>query len=127
MVKVNRYIEIKDAGEVGLGAFALRDIKSGTLIETNIGLRTPGSLSSSVYERYRFPFYDENNELIAHYLLLGAGSIYNHSDTPNIEWKQTSDHPIYKFYTISDVKKGDQLLHKYNKGYWKNKKPLRLN
>lgn len=126
-VKINSYIEIREAGEAGLGVFALKDIKKDTLIETNIGLRTPGSLNSSVFERYRFPFKDKNGEVIANYLLLGGGSIYNHSYTPNLKWEQQEDEPIYKFYTLIDVEKGDQLLHNYGDSYWKSKHPLKLN
>ena len=126
-VKINNYIEIRDAGEVGLGVFALKDIKKHTLIETNVGLRTPGSLKSSVFERYRFPFKDKDGVVIANYLLLGGGSIYNHSYTPNITWEQEEDEPIYNFYTSVDVKKGDQLLYNYGNSYWRNKHPLKLN
>ena len=52
----------------------------------------------------------------------GFGSIYNHSDTPNVYWEILSgEHNIMKYSSINDIKTGDELTISYGDNYWKNR------
>jgi SET domain-containing protein len=110
-------IEIKisklSGGEFNRGVFATRDIAKGELI----------------HEAPVIPYLNEDHEFIektilADYvyqyganhtaLLLGYGSLFNHSYTPNATYEINFDHHTFDFYAYTDIKAGDEILINYN-------------
>ncbi|TLS36906.1 SET domain-containing protein [Pseudalkalibacillus caeni] len=119
-------IEIKTSklsnGEFNRGVFAIRDIKKGELI----------------HEAPVIPFTNEEHILIEHTLLddyvfeygenhtailLGYGSLFNHSYTPNATFYINFKQHTFDFYAYKDIKAGEEILINYN-GDVDNKDPL---
>ena len=48
-------------------------------------------------------------------LLLGNGSLYNHSYHPNMSWKQIDAQIVFR--ATHPIKAGEELTHNYNGGY----------
>ena len=81
-------ITVKKTGKKGRGVFALSDFKKGELIESCPVLTfTPKErklLERTQLNYYVYPWRSTRSASIS----LGYGSIYNHSFSPNADWKQ---------------------------------------
>jgi len=106
---------IKETGKYGRGIFATRDIKTGELIEISPVLTSIKNewkyLKKTVLYNYCFS-WGENYEHTA--IALGYGSLYNHSYTPNAEYKNNIDNLSIDFYAISDITNGQEITINYN-------------
>ncbi|MCZ2260002.1 SET domain-containing protein [Sporosarcina sp. G11-34] len=106
---------IKETGKYGRGIFATRDIKTGELIEVSPVLTSSKNdwkyLKKTVLYNYCFS-WGENYEHTA--IALGYGSLYNHSYTPNAEYKYNIDNLSIDFYAISDITDGQEITINYN-------------
>ena len=49
--------------------------------------------------------------IISHAILLGFGSIYRTSETPNINWEYDRESKLYKFYTVQDILANQELTY----------------
>lgn len=47
----------------------------------------------------------------SHAILLGFGSMYRQSETPNITWEYDSESKLYKFYTNQDIAANCELTY----------------
>ena len=116
-------LEIRYIDEVkGFGVFTLDKINIGDIVETC----------------YFLPIYNSNINPLIDYLFqidnyttkrifpLGYGAIYNHSDSPNINWKVKDDNFI-EFYSLKEIEPGDELCHDYGPNYWKTYWDIRKN
>jgi|LauGreDrversion4_2_1035121.scaffolds.fasta_scaffold887939_2 hypothetical protein len=116
-------LEIRYIDEVkGFGVFTLEKINIGDIVETC----------------YFLPIYNSNINPLIDYLFqidkykttrifpLGYGAIYNHSDSPNINWKVKDDNFI-EFYSLKEIEPGDELCHDYGPNYWKTYWDIRKN
>ena len=109
-------LRIKNTKTMGRGIFAPEHIKRGVLIHVSELLKIP--LTEIIYcptlEKYVFG-YDKKHSVMA----LGLGSLFNHSEEPNVEaWHgYKDDREIMEFRTICQVKKGQQLFIDYGKNY----------
>ena len=106
---------IKETGKYGRGIFATRDIKTGELIEISPVLTSIKNewkyLKKTVLYNYCFS-WGENYEHTA--IALGYGSLYNHSYTPNAEYKYNTDNLSIDFYAIADITDGQEITINYN-------------
>jgi len=50
----------------------------------------------------------------SHAILLGFGSIYRRSVSPNINWDYDFDKKLYKFYTVQDIDPDQELTYFLN-------------
>jgi SET domain-containing protein len=108
---MNIPFELKRIPGKGLGLFATQDIKEGDIIEEAPVLpMTPTErkhCAKTILNHYMYPWRSTRSACIA----FGYGSIYNHSFTPNADWKQN-------FKTIrmviKDIKKGEEITVNYN-------------
>lgn len=110
-------IEIKTSklshGEFNRGVFATRDITKGELL----------------HEAPVIPYLNEDHEFIektilADYvyeyganhtaILLGYGSLFNHSYTPNATYDINFKNHTFDFYAYTDIRAGDEILINYN-------------
>lgn len=92
---------------------AARDIKEGELIEACPVILVPmveyDSLSNTTLKHYEFE-WDENNEVI----VLGYGSIFNHSFQANVFYTKDFKNKTMNFVAARDIKKDEELLTNYN-------------
>ena len=116
-------LEIRYIDDVkGFGVFTLEKINIGDIVETC----------------YFLPIYNSNINPLLDYLFqidehttkrifpLGYGSIYNHSDSPNINWK-VKDDKFIEFYSLKEIESGDELCHDYGSKYWQTYWEIRKN
>lgn len=102
----------------GRGMFATRDIKKSQTIEV---------APMIIYERDEirgdaplrdYPIsYGDGKAAI----MLGYGSIYNHSDFNNAKWVFDSDDNLV-VYAIKDIAAGEEIFVDYGQPYWQKRK-----
>lgn len=110
-------IEIKISklctGEFNRGVFATRDISKGDLIHEAPVIPYPNeehefiektTLDDYVYE------YGANHSAV----VLGYGSLFNHSYTPNATYEINFDNHTFDFFAYTDIQAGDEILINYN-------------
>ena len=118
-------IVVKTSPIHGLGVFAKRDIKIGEIIEIcyAIFFRTDLGSNNDILLKYRFSYPSENSPRFA--IPLGYGCVYNHSDSNNAIWKIDTDRGLFIFYSINDIKEGEEICTKYGESaYWENMKKV---
>lgn len=118
----------------GLGVFANEDIPKDTLIETTPLLFTDIKvLKISKFREtelmvlldYLFSYF-KNGVVTNQVIALGNGSIYNHSNTPNANWRLNEDLNMFEFYSIADIKKDDEICTYYGpESYWKTRNQIK--
>ncbi|WP_424767582.1 SET domain-containing protein [Paenibacillus sp. sgz302251] len=110
-------IEIKKSklsnGEFNRGVFATRDISKGDLIHEAPVIPYPNEddvfIEKTILADYVFQ-YGANHTAI----LLGYGSLFNHSYTPNATYEINFENHTFDFYAYTDIKAGDEILINYN-------------
>ena len=106
--------ELKRVPGKGLGVFATRNFKTGELIESAPVLTmTPTErkhAEKTILNHYVYPW----KSLQGAALVLGFGSIYNHSFTPNADWKQNFTTTCMDYRAITPIKKGEEIVVNYN-------------
>lgn len=111
---MRKSVIVKRAVKKGRGVFALRDFKAGEVIE-NCPVLTFNSKERKYLEKtqlnyYIYPWRSTRGAS----LVLGYGSIYNHSYTPNADWKQNFKTQTMVFRAIKPIKKGAEITVNYN-------------
>ena len=93
------------------------DIAKGEIIEEAPVVIIPKSdmkyIDQTVLTHYEFMWNKENGEEA---IVVGYGSIYNHSFDPNIEFKQNYEKKTMVFTALHDIKKGEELCSNYQQG-----------
>ncbi|GGH31370.1 SET domain-containing protein [Paenibacillus segetis] len=110
-------IEIKTSklsnGEFNRGVFATRDIKKGELIHEAPVIPYPNEdhefIEKTILADYVYQ-YGANHTAV----LLGYGSLFNHSYTPNATYEINFDQHTFDFYAYTDIQAGDEILINYN-------------
>lgn len=110
-------IEIKISslsnGEFNRGVFATQDIPKGSLIHEAPVIPYPNDeqefIEKTALSDYAFQ-YGANHTAI----LLGYGSLFNHSYTPNATYDINFDNHTFDFFAYTDIKAGDEILINYN-------------
>lgn len=101
----------------GRGVFALRNIKKGENVESCPILEIPQYemeyFKESILITYLF-YFGKKKERAA--FALGFGSIYNHSDKPNVSFKIKPEKELIEFTALVDIKKGEELTFNYRGG-----------
>ncbi len=107
-------IEIKRTPNKGLGVFALKDFKEDEIIENCPVLifDTKGrkNLEKTLLSHYIYPWRSTRGAA----LVFGYGSIYNHSYSPNADWKQNFKTNSMVYRAIKNIKKGEEITVNYN-------------
>ncbi|MBU0998376.1 SET domain-containing protein-lysine N-methyltransferase [Patescibacteria group bacterium] len=119
------YISKSKIFNAGRGVFARDDIKKNKIIETcpiiEVSKNDRSNLRESVLVTYFF-YFGKNKERLA--IVLGFGSIYNHSYKPNAKFKIKHKEKIISFITLSDIKKDDEITFNYYNSGKPKKSPL---
>jgi|TARA_B100001964_G_C14016353_1_gene501738 hypothetical protein len=125
-------IEVRDSSKHGRGVFAKEDIKSGEMLEEchyivvddgnthDMPIYKWRRLRSSNKEIRLHQFgWPKGDDFEKHTIALGFGSIYNSGideEERSVNWESDLDKDVYRFFTIKDVKKNEELLLYYHKG-----------
>jgi SET domain-containing protein len=114
-------LEIKYINEeIGYGVFTNKKILKNTIIENSycISIKSLRMVNPEI-QKYIYGNKESNSEI---FLALGYGSLYNHSDFPNIKNTIFWDKKFIEFTSINDIEAGEQLTWKYREEYWQNRK-----
>jgi len=107
-------VTVKKTGIGGRGVFALRDFKKGELVESCLILKfTPKerkNLEKTSLNFYIYPWRSTRSASLS----LGYGSIYNHSFSPNADWKQNFKTEEMEYRALKPIKAGEEILINYN-------------
>lgn len=107
-------VSVKNVPNKGLGVFAEKDFKKGELIEACPTIvMTPTErkhCAKTILDYYMYPWKSTRSASI----VLGYGSIYNHSFTPNADWKQNFKTRRMTYKAIRPIKKGEEITVNYN-------------
>lgn len=105
---------VKKTANKGRGVFALRNFKKGEIVENcpviNITPKERKQLEKTIFAYYIYPWRSTRSGSLA----LGYGSIYNHSFTPNADWKQNFKTNSMVYRALRDIKKGEEITINYN-------------
>ncbi len=111
----NIYVGSSKIAQAGRGVFAARDIRQGEVIETCPIIEVPLNDSSN----------DNDKGLLTNYffyfgeglaMVLGFGSLYNHSYTPNATYSKNENQKTVIFQAIKPIASKDEVTVNYNNG-----------
>lgn len=110
-------IEIKISklsnGEFNRGVFAKRDIKKGELIHEAPVIPYPNEdhefIEKTILADYVFEYGKNHTALV-----LGYGSLFNHSYEPNATYDINFDNHTFEYYAYTNIKAGEEILINYN-------------
>jgi hypothetical protein len=107
-------IEIKRITGKGRAIFAARDFKVGEIIEScPVLILTPTErkhCEKTLLNHYIYPWKSTRSASV----VLGYGSIINHSYTPNADWKQNFKTETMVYRALTPIKKGEEITVNYN-------------
>jgi hypothetical protein len=110
------YIKKSNIEVAGLGVFTNKDLNTDDIIEVAPVLRVQTKYlfqENNILNDYIFRDpYDENYKIVA----LGFGSMYNHSDSPNMKYFYQSNKMIYQ--AIKPISTGEELYISYGLNWW---------
>lgn len=110
-------VEVRDAGEMGRGVFAVSHIPADTLLFSDPVMLVPldqcpkGSVLDSIVFLWSEVMEDGLN---LNAIVLGMGTMLNHSKSPNVIVWFEQDPDRVDFYALRDIEPGEQLTHDYN-------------
>jgi len=111
---MEQIIEVRRTSKKGRGVFALKDFKTGDIIEScpviNVNTKERKHCEKTILNFYIYPWRSTRSGSI----VLGYGSIYNHSFDPNADWKQNFKTECMVYRAIKPIKKGEEILVNYN-------------
>ena len=106
---------IKVTEQYGRGMYATEDIEAGIPLEVCevlvLSKEDTVKVNQTELKYYTFAYKQDQDCLV-----LGNGEIFNHSDEPNTGYKlsRVNKRDVMLFYTLRDVKAGEQLFTDYN-------------
>ncbi|WZN61727.1 SET domain-containing protein [Chloropicon roscoffensis] len=105
--------------EVGRGVFALKRLAKSTLVEVAHCIWVPKAeyedkVSKTVFEHYVFNCKKRGGAM----LCLGLGSLFNHSDPPNLDYRIDEDKLLIRFYASRTIEAGEELTIFYGANLW---------
>jgi hypothetical protein len=96
----------------GRAVYARRDFDRGETIEIChvllVGNRPWASREDYPYQEWAYEFYGKCA------IALGAGSLYNHSYTPNASWTTRRRSQTIRFYAVRPISEGEEIVINYS-------------
>ena len=113
-------IYISDSPIHGLGVFANEIIYEGEIIEIcpviDMGLNKE---VSHILIDYRFNWPQGGSPWDKQVVSTGFALLYNHSNTPNAAWRSNLENNTFEFYSIKNIKAGEEVFVWYGDvSYW---------
>lgn len=108
----------------GRGIFTTTFLPADTTLEECPFLRIPSRTCTGILDDYVFDMEPEDGEEEGDWysLVLGWGSLFNHSDQHNTEYWYDPDRLLIVFHTIRPVEAGNQLFVNYGKTWWDSRR-----
>lgn len=107
-------VTLRRTRKKGLGVFALKDFKHGELIESapvlTFSPTDRKNLEKTPLSHYIYPWKSTRGAALA----FGYGSVYNHSYSPNADWKQNFKKQTMEYRAVKDIRAGDEITVNYN-------------
>ena len=97
----------------GRGIFATQDIKKDEVVEICPFVEIDSEEVGGTLASYVFFFGDKKQKSG---LMLGYGSLYNHSKSPNAKIEINETDRFVRFIAIKDIKKGEEITFDYYNG-----------
>lgn len=118
-IKPPNKVCVKPSSIHGYGVFATQDIQSGEVLEEcpilDLGIPKGESSSCMIDYRFNWPKGDFDKQVVA----WGYCSLYNHSNTPNADWRENFEKQTFEFFAVKDIKKGEEIFTYYGgDDYW---------
>ena len=110
-------VEIRSAERMGRGVFAVSHISADTLLFSDPVMLVPeeqcpkGSVLDAIVFLWSAVMEDGLN---LNAIVLGLGTMLNHSKSPNVIVYFDQDPDRVDFYALRDIEPGEQLTHDYN-------------
>ncbi len=100
----------------GRGAFALKKISEGDIIERCPALEVTDQDIGGELLNYVFYGSTENARLV----VMGNGMLFNHSSTPNVAYyrEQGTLGVELVLYALRNINKGEELFYTYGDDWW---------
>ncbi len=98
----------------GRGIFTNKDLKKNEIIEFAPYICD----SKKGFEDYVFKSHNNKDKYL---LVLGYGSLYNHSDNPNVKYiihDIDEENHYFVYYAATNIKKDEELYISYGKQWW---------
>ena len=101
----------------GRGCFARRAILAGEIIERAPAIVLPpdGPIAAQVTELDAYAFDWPSAGPGACAIVLGYGSLYNHSYTPNAVYVRDHEHAELTVVALRDIAAGEEVVFNYNR------------
>ena len=112
----NNNIYIAKSKYDGRGVFTSRDIKKGQVVELCPIILEKRNLIKEGSTLKDYTFHSGSDDVVA--ISFGYGSLYNHSDNNNVNWKVDVEEKTITFTARTDIAKGEELLVSYGPKYW---------
>ena len=113
IINQNNVYVTKSTLAEGNGVFANSDLSKGKIIEICPVIFMPINEFEYIKKTKLFYyFYEYSNKEFA--VVLGYGSVYNHSYKPNAQYKFNYLRRIMEIKAIKDIKKDEEILINYN-------------
>ncbi len=98
----------------GWGIFAGKDFKEGEIIEScpviKLNTKERKHCEKTILGTYIYPWRSTRGAA----MVMGYGSVYNHSYEPNADWKQNFKTGCMVYRAIKPIRKGEEILVNYN-------------
>ena len=110
-------VEIRDVKGMGRGVFAVSHIPADTLLFSDPVILVPEDQcpKGSVLDAIVFLWSDVMEDgLNLNAIVLGMGTMLNHSKFPNVIVYFDQNPDRVDFYALRDIEPGEQLIHDYN-------------
>lgn len=115
MLFLSEKIYVDNSPIHGRGVFTKELIQKGELIEECHYIKLDASFNSISDKLKDIVFFHSVTGNFGISVVLGYGSIYNHSDLNNATWKIDTDKDCYSFFAIKDINPGEEICTNYKK------------
>lgn len=109
-----KYLEVNKTKNKGRGVFSKKYFKKGETVEIcpviELGDTDAKICQKTILNNYLYDWYDRYNSAI----ILGYGSIYNHSYTPNARYVFHEKKLQLEYVAIKDIDPGNEITVNYN-------------
>ncbi|MBL7836050.1 MAG: SET domain-containing protein-lysine N-methyltransferase [Bacteroidetes bacterium] len=110
----NDHLFVSNAGHKGRGVFTSKVLKKGDLIEIcpviEVSYKDHQKLVGNILENYTFVW---NTQKKSAAILLGFGSLYNHSTKPNADYLKRLKDGVMVFKALKTIKVGEEITIDY--------------
>lgn len=121
MIVIPTKIEIKESPNKGLGVFAKEKILKDEIIEIASLIKLNVQYNSDVLNDYRFYYpKDKPKELV---VALGYGSLYNHNNQNNANWRN-GEPMTFEFFATKDIEPGEEIFINYGGPEYFKQRPI---